>query len=247
MDEPTIRIGERVGFRGFHVRGSRLWSIGYGDYRWVPGENEAHCDRIGKPGKGRTVWVNDPMDPDALVERRIPAGDHGRIPSPNCECGFYAYKTEALARHRFGGGRVLLGRSARFGLGNFGTDAYEVIGKVTLWGRVIRGTDGYRAQFARVVGLVAPDEIQREIADVLDHYEVPALAPSANLATGYITKVLESPLRVRIRTVSDDLGWFLVGPDVELPEGVPEVAVQYEWRNDEAVLTSVVVITEVDA
>jgi hypothetical protein len=51
------------------------------------------------------------------------------VPHQRCGCGIYALKSLKILR-----------RSHYFG--------YECFGKVSLWGRIIEGDDGYRAEFA---------------------------------------------------------------------------------------------------
>lgn len=56
--------------------------------------------------------------------------EHARVPAWDCQCGFYAYKTDAaLTRSRYARGRI-------------------VIGRVALWGRVVDHDHGYRAEHA---------------------------------------------------------------------------------------------------
>ena len=258
MRDAKPRIGEITAYRAFEVRGAQLWSIGYGDYCWRPGTNEAFCDKVGKSGRARKAWVNDPIDADNLIQTTIPAGDHGRIPSPNCGCGFYAYKSETGARARLNPG-LLPGRSTRFGLGHFATDAHEILAKVALWGRVIEGRDGYRAQFARVTALIheypAPEDLVPEapayLIPVVEHYDIPVLGESTNVVQGYITKttlpISDGPLQVLIRVVRGvDPGWFMVDPSVELPDGVPEVWVEFEVRDGARWIIALDIVTEVD-
>jgi hypothetical protein len=229
--DATLRIGEHVGFRAFTVRGVGLWSIGYGAYEWLPGVNEAHCDRVGKRGNHkRSVWVNDPMDPEGLIERTAEASDHGRIPSPTCECGFYAYRSEGLARARLGAAGFLAPRSH---FGNFGVDDRQALGKVKLWGRVVCGVDGYRAQFASVVALILED--RQAFEEVRARYDIPAIPPNDNVATGFVTSFEGSSIRVQ--TVHADLGWYEVLGS-EIPQRGQEVTLEFEEHDGRRRVTS---------
>lgn len=58
----------------------------------------------------------------------MPNSQH-RSPQQRCGCGIYALKSLKILR-----------RSNYFG--------YECFGQVALWGRIIEGEDGYRAEFA---------------------------------------------------------------------------------------------------
>lgn len=55
--------------------------------------------------------------------------DRHRCPSQRCQCGIYALKSLAILR-----------KSSYFG--------YDCYGQVALWGKIIEGEDGYRAEFA---------------------------------------------------------------------------------------------------
>ncbi len=228
--EERVLIGEHVAYRGFEVRGDSLWSIGYGEYQWSPGTNEARCDKV---GKRRSHWTNDPMDDDALIEQRVPAGRHGRIPSPSCECGFYAYRSETIARMRLGPPVMRPGRSTRFGLGSFGTDAHETLAMVKLWGRTIKGADGFRSQFASILALIAEDP--EPLRAVLGTFDIPSVPPRDTVAHGYVAAL--DGTRFRLMTVTDDLGWFTAGADATRIG--QEITVEYDDLSEDRVITSI--------
>lgn len=61
-------------------------------------------------------------------------------------CGIYAYRTaELLAAHQL--------------------TAHQVFGEVEMWGRVMPHTDGYRAQFARIVRLFVMPDADDDVAE----------------------------------------------------------------------------------
>lgn len=158
-DDYDLVLGELSGYRVFTVKDRRLVSIGYGDYVWTPGANQARCDRVVKKSV-RGVWVNDPATTAGIVKtEETAASAHGRIPAVDCGCGLWILKTEADCRAKFG----------------HGIDDH-VIGRVTFWGRTIEHDEGYRAEYARITGLVT-DEPER-FADVLGHYGIPAIEPA---------------------------------------------------------------------
>jgi hypothetical protein len=233
--EERVLIGEHVAYRGFEVRGDRLWSIGYGEYQWSTGTNEARCDQV---GKRRIFWTNDPMDTDALVERKVAAGAHGRIPSPSCECGFYAYRSEFLARMHLGFPIMRPGRSTLHGLGNFGTDAHETLAIVKLWGRTIQGTDGFRSQFASILALIVEDP--EPFGGVLEAYDIPSVSPRDTVANGYVAAV--DGIRLRLMSVSADLGWFTA--EAKAARIGQEVTVEYDVLGEDRVITSIFVHRE---
>lgn len=78
---------------------------------------------------GRTPWV-----PGANRARcRADEDTDHRAPDPECTCGFYAYSAEKWA------GEYPYARS--------------VLGVISCWGRIITGTRGLRAEFARIDAL----------------------------------------------------------------------------------------------
>jgi hypothetical protein len=112
------------GFRVFEVFGAELHSY-WADYVWEPGWNLAICQLA-----------------------RSPRHD---APTPGCKCGFWAYKTIARAMQQFTGDLGLrVGDSA---FGDFGGITGMVLARVQIAGRVIEGTDGWRAERAGVVAV----------------------------------------------------------------------------------------------
>lgn len=104
-------VGEITGLRTFRVDESGLLLPLYANLAWYDGANTATC-----------------APPTGESQRR----DHP-VPSPDCECGFYAYGTEQAAA---------LNHSMRF-----------VQAVVSCWGSVIAGTQGVRAEHARIDAL----------------------------------------------------------------------------------------------
>jgi hypothetical protein len=140
-------VGEIVGLRTFRVDESGLLLPLYSHLSWYDGPNTATC--------------------------APPTGDHPRhphaVPDPGCECGFYAYGTEAAASHN---------RHTRY-----------VQAVVSCWGNVIAGTHGIRAEHARIDAIwlnpnVAP----------WTHKRVAAHYPSARIYTDRCAMLAEHPL-----------------------------------------------------
>lgn len=140
-------VGEVVGLRTFRVDdGGRLLPL-YSPGCWYDGANTASCDP--------------------------PTGDSRRdlhpAPSPDCECGFYAFGSRAAAGQA---------RQSRY-----------VQAVVSCWGGVIAGTQGFRAQHARIDAIWlhpnAPDSVRSRVGS---HY------PSARLYRDTDTMLAEHPL-----------------------------------------------------
>lgn len=78
------------------------------------------------------------------IECKKARGDDKRCPGEACTCGLYAAAT--------------LDQLKDLGYGNYGDDQDIVMGEVGLVGKVIPGSQGWRAQKARVVKLLVPYE-----------------------------------------------------------------------------------------
>ena len=153
LPDPSFRVPDLVnaveGWRAWGIRKDaepyglppKLWSVTYGEYYWTPRRAmEAHCTHgsRGLPGQ-RTKW-----------ERRSDSceldGGPG-VPGEHCTCGFYSAKTlEHLMSMRYH-----LYDADESGM-------FHVVGQVANWGKVIVGTQGWRAQFAYPVRLYLPYE-----------------------------------------------------------------------------------------
>jgi hypothetical protein len=148
-----------------------------------------------------------------------PTGERGRtdhpVAAPDCECGFYAYGTEiAGARNR----------NMRF-----------VQAVVSCWGSVVAGTQGVRAQYARIdaiwLGAAVPRGLRARIAQ---HY------PSARIYADKAAMLGEHPLSVlpcydsppqhrsAARAVSGLLGAAMLGLGL-LPSSLVVGAVRDVW------------------
>lgn len=81
------------------------------------------------------------------------------IPGNNCGCGLYAAKTrehlQSMNYHRYD--------AERRGL-------FHVMGEVELWGRVVEGTQGWRAEFGYPRTLYVPFEAHRLVKPLRDSY-----------------------------------------------------------------------------
>jgi hypothetical protein len=207
--EPVI--GAIEAYRWFDVQDNELWSIGAGDYVWTPGANRARCHRVGAKQKTRTVWVNDPADPDGLVERKEEqARAHGRIPAVHCQCGFYVLRDEPPLED---------------------TALREVLARVLIWGRAIEHRDGYRAEHAAVTALITKDA--QAFSSIQLAYGIPAVRPRTraeqDITTAFLTMIDGDRVKLDVptRDTSEVIGWFRVNAGVELPDPVAYVTARF--------------------
>ena len=170
--------GEVKGYRVFWVRGDALYSYAMAG-AWTPGTNTAHCPRARapstpkhKPAK-RTTWVNNDGKLKQITLEDDDESDeptHGLIPSNNCSCGFWVFKSAERARAQFAS-ELRRPRSSRYG--DFDGDDELVMAEVAGWGGAVEGRDGWRFEKAKVVGLIT--DAPHRFRAVLDRYEIPAL------------------------------------------------------------------------
>jgi len=112
---------------------------------WTPGTNTAHCPNAGVPStpknkaKKRTTWVNEggklkqiTLEDDDETDEPL----HGLIPSLNCHCGFWVYKSAERARAQFASDL----HRPRSPYGDFDGDDELVLAEVAGLGRSRRGT-----------------------------------------------------------------------------------------------------------
>jgi hypothetical protein len=119
-------VGEIVGLRTFRIDDSGLLLPLYSDGAWYDGTNTATCS----PPTGHH-----------------PRGPHP-VPADECECGFYAYGSEAAAAQN---------RNMRY-----------VQAVVSCWGGVVAGSKGLRAEHARIdamwINPEAPTWLRKRVA-----------------------------------------------------------------------------------
>jgi hypothetical protein len=94
--------------------------------------------------------------------------EHGKIPSKECSCGIYA-TTEIKVINSYLGTEQYMGAFIRG----------PVLGIVELGGRVIPATQGYRARYARVAGILAIGDVftisHERLLQIAELYKVPLL------------------------------------------------------------------------
>lgn len=155
-------VGEVLPLVG-SVRGFRWWRIGdsgdllspwRGPIRWDPGENEAAC----LARRGMLGW--------RMARAPHPKG----CPATGCECGFYAL--HSLPELNDGHDNAIWEIDATTSGGRHGL----VLGVSEGYGRMLIGTAGFRARFARVLALFAGPGVRNrasELRSTASTYGVP--------------------------------------------------------------------------
>lgn len=105
-----------------------------------------------------TTWPHDEpfsavcLRPVTWPDRSAPR-IHDGVPEESCQCGIYAFRRPQF--DSLNGAAGLIVRGIVFG-----------------WGRYVLGTLGWRAQFARLVALLASDENPQVVDDLSERYRV---------------------------------------------------------------------------
>jgi hypothetical protein len=129
--------------------GYREWSIRTEPFGWPP-----RLLSLFHP----TTWPHDKpfsavcLRPVTWPDRSAPP-IHAGVPDESCQCGIYAFRRPEFESLN-------------------GAAGPKVRGIVLGWGRYVLGTLGWRAQFACLVALLAPDEDQERIDVLAERYEV---------------------------------------------------------------------------
>lgn len=132
-----------IGYRSWKVRDDVLTGISHPE-PWPPGGATAEAICRGPQPKVEITYSYIPakmrpsleVELQAALDRWVESlGIIHEPPDEDCECGLYALNTldAAMERHYA-----------------------DVIGKIEAWGKVVKGTKGIRAQYARVVELYVP-------------------------------------------------------------------------------------------
>jgi hypothetical protein len=153
-------VGGFRGYRWWRVgRGGWLESPFYGKSRWNPIRNLAECFilRYGR------LWFYS----------RLREEHEGGTPAASCDCGFYGLHdlpVEAPDHRR---------RHSPWEVDPLDSgDAGLVLGVAEAWGRVLIGTEGWRAQFCKPVALFARSRAISKIdaAAIESRYSIPILS-----------------------------------------------------------------------
>ena len=142
------------------------------------------------------AWYDGPNTATCAPPTGEPERWDHPVPAPDCECGFYAYGTAEAAEH------------------NPGTRYVEAV--VSCWGRVVAGTQGVRAEHARIDALW----LNSRVSPLL-HRRVAATYPSARLFSdrAAIRSVLDETTleQVRTGTLPAHVLAMVQSPDAWLP------------------------------
>lgn len=155
MAEVVPIVGSVRGFRWWRLSGDAdLLSPWRGPVCWRPGENEASC----LARRGMFGWK--------VAKTPHPRG----CPAAGCECGFYAL--HSLPEMNDGLDRAIWEIETATSGGRHGL----VLGVVAGYGRVLIGTEGWRARFGRILALFAGPTVTnhtREMGVAAAAYRVP--------------------------------------------------------------------------
>lgn len=128
--------------------------------------------------------------------------EHGKIPSKECSCGIYA-TTELKVINSYLGNEIYMGVAIRG----------PVLGIVELGGRVIPATQGYRARYARVAGILAIDEVfsltHARLQQIAELYQVPLIKPFSTIPEDYRAAIGQMPAITDPSSVGDELEQWL--------------------------------------
>jgi hypothetical protein len=95
------------------------------------------------------------------VSRAVCSKNDGHIPGEHCTCGFYSAKTL----------QQLKGMS--YSMYDASTGQVRVIGRVANWGKVVEGSQGWRAEKAYPIQFFLPFEAHRLATPLTEAYGVP--------------------------------------------------------------------------
>lgn len=128
-----------------------------------------------EPAVGYRVWVvraggelfsvnhGEFWTPGQVFEATCHRGGSHEVPDVNCSCGAYA---AATFNRLFD-----MGYTKSEGL--FASPEPTVAGQVSMWGGIVPGTVGWRAQFAYPKLLLVPYSRWRMAKEIADKYKVP--------------------------------------------------------------------------
>ncbi|HET9723239.1 MAG TPA: hypothetical protein VFR44_05285 [Actinomycetota bacterium] len=105
------------------------------------------------------------LRPVAWPYRAGPA--HPEVPDDGCECGIYAYLDPDFESLH-------------------GAQGPKARGIVAGWGRYVLGTDGWRSQHARLVGLLEHPEHPEALRRVADRFGVPVVSSLEDTRIGLL-------------------------------------------------------------
>jgi hypothetical protein len=129
--------------------------------------------------------------------------EHGKIPSKECSCGIYA-TTELKVINSYLGNEQYMGVAIRG----------PVLGIVEMGGKVIPATQGYRARYARVAGLIAIGEVfslsHAHLLQIAELYQVPLLDDISANPEDYRKAIGQMPAVTDPSSIGDEMEQWLI-------------------------------------
>lgn len=153
-DGTEHRVGEVIGWRAWKV---------VGDVRFPLLASVTHSGTVWHPDRWTYATCGDDLQCRAAVEEKAADLDP---PGERCSCGLYAAKTRAQL--------VDLGYARYLGPAA-GAVQPKFIGEVALAGKVIPGSQGWRAQKGRIARLYVPFEFWRYVDRLEEMYGIEAV------------------------------------------------------------------------
>ncbi len=132
--------------------------------------------------------------------------EHGKIPSKECSCGIYA-TTEIKVINSYLGNEQYMGVAIRG----------PVLGIVEMGGKVIPATQGYRARYARVAGIIAIGDVfslsHSHLLQIAELYQVPLLNDISKDPEDYREAIGQMPAVTDPSSIGDELEEWLKGEE----------------------------------
>lgn len=174
-DEIELVVGSLRGYRWWRVgQGGWLVSPWRGRERWGPSLNRARC----------------------LFRRRLMRWETSRRIHPSgapvaaCDCGYYGLYDLPRIRDR------MVGLGWEIGVGSSGARHGLVFGVAQAHGRVVIGTQGWRAEYARPLVLLWGPEAEPDarLTAILERYRIPVVRSMVTLVREWGPDDLERDL-----------------------------------------------------
>lgn len=126
---------------------------------WRAWRVEGKLPDFGVPPRMYSVAHGDYFWPHRQHVEALCSKDQSHVPGQGCSCGLYAAKS----------------RSHLLSLGypGYAQPHFTVIGEVAMWGKVIEGSKGWRAQYSYPRRLFVPYEAHHLVKPLMDGYGVP--------------------------------------------------------------------------
>lgn len=207
-----------LAFRTWRIsEGNRLLSINAPNLTGKAGGAQVQVKKIGwihrhlADSEGQDGWpIATPLMAHCGVRgagaEAIP--EHGRIPSKECSCGIYA-TTELKIINQYLGEEKYMGAFIRG----------PVLGIVELGGKVIPATQGFRARYARVAGILEIDPVfslpPARLRQIAELYQVPLIKPHSKNPADYREAIGQMPAVADPSSIGDDIEKWLANQEDE--------------------------------